>query len=52
MVKHTQTMFKVNNKDTPYSGVSIVTFEQVNAGWDDYIYLFKVNNRNTRKSKC
>ena len=29
-------MFKVNNKDntfTPFSSVSIVDFEQVNAGW-------------------
>ena len=32
-------MFKVNNKDTrtyftTYSSVSIVNFEQVNAGWE------------------
>ena len=32
-------MFKVNNKDSrttllaPYSSVSVVTLEQVNAGW-------------------
>ena len=26
-------MFKVNNKDTRTTGVSIVNFEQVNFGW-------------------
>ena len=26
-------MFKVNNKATPCSSVSIVKFKQVNAGW-------------------
>ena len=28
-------MFKVNNRNTSCSSVSIVNFEQVNAGWDD-----------------
>ena len=32
-------MFKVNNKDTTCSSVSIVNFEQVNAGWVD-MFLF------------
>ena len=34
-------MFKVNSKDTrttPCSRVSIVTFEQVNAGWVCLLY--------------
>ena len=36
-------MFKVNNKDTrttPCSSVSIVSVEQVNAGWDKMIQSF------------
>ena len=27
-------MFKINDKDTPSSSISIVKFEQVNADWD------------------
>ena len=46
-------MFKVNNKDirttpmayfTPFSSVSIVNFEQVNAGWvETYLKLYKAS---------
>ena len=44
-------MFKVNNKDTrtrpyftPCSNVSIVNFEQVNAGWLVFLLLGVVDN--------
>ena len=35
-------MFKVNNKVTPCSSVSIVKFKQVNAGWPNYKFGFTV----------
>ena len=37
-------MFKVNNKDTTCCSVSIVNFEQVNAGWMD-MFLFGETQR-------
>ena len=40
------------NNFTPFSSVSIVEFEQVNISWKvaflAVIYLFRVNNKNTR----
>ena len=49
-------MFKVNNKYTrtspPCSSVSIVNFEQVNAGWDSIAnFQWQVLNINIMKSK-
>ena len=38
-------MFKVNNKDTrttPCYSVSIVNFEQVNAGWVDFQIFYLI----------
>ena len=45
-------MFKVNNKDTrqsstpmaPCSSISIVNFEQLNAGWDEHKHTGKFSN--------